>query len=166
MQTIVITGSPGAGKTSISNELSEKLRESNIPHTIIDPDEIARIFPERSLSQLKWDALARLYPLYVENKVSKIIIPVTVDDNSDLEEIHKIFGEENVEVFSLIVDESILVERVVAREPNEYWQKTLSDLVRAYVRNGDSRSFSSVEITVGDSSIVEICDLILKKILK
>jgi len=94
MKAIVITGSPGAGKTSVSNVLSEKFRLTSTPHAVIDPDEISRVFPEQSISQIKWDGLARLYPLYKEYPVVKIIIPVTIDNYSDLKQIHNIFGEE------------------------------------------------------------------------
>jgi len=131
-----------------------------VPNVVIDPDEISRIYPEHSLNQLKWNGLAKLYPLYKEYLVEKIIIPVTIDEDSDLDRIHEIFGQKNVTVFKLIVDEDTLVKRVTAREPNEYWQIKLSDLVRRYLRNENARTFKAREIDTAELSIAEISTII------
>jgi len=156
MDIILITGSPGAGKTSISNALSEFFRISQVHHIVIDPDEIARIYPEDSLRQLKLDGLESLYQLYAELSVEKIIIPMTIDSDADLDNVQAIFGKENVKVINLIVDENTLIRRVVKREPNEHWQITLSNLVKAYIRNESARSYSRIDIDANDKSIPEL----------
>jgi len=156
METILITGSPGSGKTSTANCLAEIFREQKIHHIVIDPDEIARIFPEDSLSELKLDALAALHPLYVKMNVEKIIIPMTIDDDNDLNNVYTVFGRENTRVFKLIVAEKISIKRVVDREPNEYWKNKLSDIVRAYNQNERARTFECTDIHANNKSIADI----------
>ncbi len=155
---MLITGSPGSGKTSVSNALSERFRVDQVHHIVIDPDEIARIYPEDSLYQLKLDGLACLYQLYLKLSIENIIIPLTIDSDADLENVQTIFGTENIKVIRLVVDEDTLIRRVVAREPNEHWQNKLSSLVKAYSRNERTRSYNSIDIDANDKSITEIVD--------
>lgn len=156
METILITGSPGSGKTSVSNALSECYRLKHIRHVVIDPDEIARVYPEDSLSQLKLDGLASLYPLYAELSVEKIIIPMTIDHDSDLEQFQLIFGKDNIRVINLIVDEDTLIQRIMEREPNDYWQKKLCKLVKAYVANENARSYNCIDVDANHKSVNDI----------
>ncbi len=158
MEITLITGSPGSGKTSISNALSEHFRVSQVHHIVIDPDEIARIYPEDLLSQLKLDALASLYQLYLELSLENIIIPITIDSDADLENLKTIFGKENIKVIHLVVDETTLIRRVVEREPNEHWQTKLSNLVKVYLRNESARSYSRIDIDANDKSIAEVVE--------
>lgn len=158
MNVTLITGSPGSGKTTVSNALSERFRVNQVHHIVIDPDEIARIYPEDSLPQLKLDGLAGLYQLYSELSVENIIIPMTIDSDADLEDVQNIFGKENIKVINLAVDENTLIRRVVEREPDEHWQNKLSNLVKAYVRNESARSYSRVDIDANDKSITEVVE--------
>ncbi len=160
MDTIVITGSPGSGKTTTSNCLSEIFRERNIHHIVIDPDEIARIFPEDSLSKLKLDALAKLYPLYQSMGVQKIIIPMTIDDNNDNTALETIVGKQHMQIFNLMVAKDIAVKRVIEREPNEYWQNKLSNIVSAYYLNEHARTFECTDINTDNQSAAEIAQTI------
>lgn len=160
MDTILITGSPGSGKTTTANCLSEIFREQNIHHIVIDPDETARVFPEDSLSQLKMDTLTALQPLYANLGVEKIIMPMTIDDNNDLEIINTIFGKEKIKIFNLIVAEHVSVKRVVEREPNEYWQNKLSKIVKTYHRNESARTFECNDIDAKDRSVLEVAQAI------
>lgn len=160
MDTIVITGSPGSGKTTTSNCLSEIFREHNIHHIVIDPDEIARIFPENSLSQLKLEALAKLYPLYQSMGVQKIIIPMTIDDDNDKTGLEAIAGKHHMQIFNLMVAKDIAVRRVIEREPNEYWQNKLSSIVSAYYLNEHARTFECTDIATEMKSADEVAQLI------
>lgn len=158
MEITLITGSPGSGKTSVSNALSERFRVSQVHHIVIDPDEIARIYPEDSLPQLKLDGLASLYQLYSELPIENIIIPMTIDNDADLKNIQTIFEKENIKVINLDVDENTLIRRVVKREPNEHWQNKLSKLVKAYLGNESARSYSRIDIDANNKSITEIVE--------
>ena len=164
MEILIITGSPGAGKTSVSNALAEQFRKANTPHLVIDPDEIARIYPEKSLNEVKLEALATLYPFYVKHGVDRMIIPLTIDSDTELNQLHELFGQENVRVITLVTDEAVLLKRVAEREPDEYWKNKLSKLVRVYIRNDYARTFNSIKINVGNLSVTEVSNLLVKKL--
>jgi len=58
------------------------------------------------------------------------------------------------------VDEETLIQRIIEREPNEYWQKKLSDLASNYLKNNESRMFDTIEIDANELSVAEISSFI------
>jgi len=163
MQVIIITGSPGAGKTSTSNGLAEKLRINDIEHALLDPDEICRVYPEQNLTKIKWSGLNSIYEVFKDNGVKRIIIPVTIDNDNDLAEIQKSLSDSEIQIFSLVVDRETLIQRVVNREPNKFWQDTLSKLVNTYVQSEHARSYKRTHIDGNNKSVDDIVAEIYKK---
>ncbi len=63
VEVLIIHGSPGSGKTTFAGAVSEILRQANISHAVIDPDEISKIFPtqDNAFSKKTKSSMAKLY---------------------------------------------------------------------------------------------------------
>lgn len=164
MKTIIITGSPWAWKNTTTDALSERFRISDISHTIIDPDELSRTHPG-SIPNLKWDAVAILFPFYKKLSLDYLIIPVTLDDDSDLQKIGSAIQGSEIQIVHLEVDVETLKKRVTDREPNEYRKNRLVKQVESYSKNWNARTFETIQIDNNLKEIEEVVEEIFNKIL-
>src|SRR5688500_13121134 len=92
VEILVLNGSPGSGKSALTYAISEQLRMAKVTNAVIDVDWIALIYPkdEKPLEWKKnfmWKNLTAIWPNYVAVGEIKIIIPVVIDNDKDLESL-------------------------------------------------------------------------------
>lgn len=162
-EVLVLNGSPGSGKTTLANAIAERLREMDTPHAVIDVDELARIYPEIG-SSMGWKNLRALWSNYAALPNLKVILPVCIDSQRDLEELRNAAPSEKFRICELVADESVLKDRVTKREPNEYWQNKLRNLVEKHLNKGTTDKFNDFRVRTDDKSIDEAAQEILNRL--
>lgn len=130
-EVLVLNGSPGSGKSTMANLIAEQLRESDIPHAVIDVDELARVYPEEHMTMM-WDNLSLIWKNYKKIPNIKVLLPVCIDDKEALEALKNATLCDRFTICELTAPVDLLKSRVAEREPNEYWQNKLKELVDTY----------------------------------
>lgn len=157
VEVLVLNGSPGSGKSTLAEEISEQLRIADIPNAIIDIDELARIYPEKFMN-LAWDNLAAIWNNYVLVPGIKMILPVCIDTQIEFDHVKKATPCNKFTICELTAPFGILKQRVIEREPNEYWKNKLVKLVEAYDRRPVKFGDFQIDTSISDpeSSAKEI----------
>jgi predicted kinase len=130
-EVLVLHGSPGSGKTTLSMAVSEILRSDGVPHAVIDLDDISIIHPSPGRSFAR-DNLRAIWPNYAAVPGIKVIIPSVLADEQERELLLAAVPGARLTVCELTAPEPVLKERVTARERNEYWRETLRSFVDLY----------------------------------
>jgi adenylylsulfate kinase-like enzyme len=161
VEVLVLDGSPGAGKSTLANAISEMLRQMGVAHAVIDVDELGRIFPELD-SSLAWANLRAIWPNYAAVSNLRVILPVCIDSKPDLEELRNAIPSKEFTICELVANESTLKDRVTMREPNEYWQRKLRTLVDKYIGKDLSDKVADFRVRTDDKSIEDAAQEILE----
>ena len=160
IELLILNGAPGSGKSTVANALSEKLRELDQSHAVIDLDDLAMIYPEDG-GDLKWNNLASVWPNYTKIINGKVIIPVLIDSADDLKKINEATQQCKITICELVASTQVLKDRVTKREPNEYWQNKLRGLVENYNKRDASERFSDFVIFTGESTVEDTVSQII-----
>lgn len=146
VEVLVLHGSPGSGKTTLARAVAEILRAADVPHAVIDLDDLSMVFPdpERSFAR---DNLRAIWPNYAAVAGLKVVIPSVIADEDERELLRAAVPGARFMVCELTAPEVVLKERVTAREPNAYWQQRLRDFVDLYHRRTDLPQIRDFEVS-------------------
>ena len=162
-EMLVLNGSPGSGKSTLANAIAEHLRRIDIAHAVIDVDEVGRIYPELG-SSFGWNNLRAMWPNYSAIPNLKVILPVCIDSKEDLEALRNATPCKEITICELVANESTLKDRVTRREPNEYWQNKLRNLVDKNISKDSSARFGDFQVKTDDKSIDDAAQEILERL--
>ncbi len=163
IEVLVLNGSPGSGKTTLANAIAERLRAMDIPHAVIDVDELARVHPEID-SSLGWRNLRAIWPNYAAFPNLRVILPVCIESKRHLDEMRSAAPSRKFTICELVANESILKERVTKRVPNEYWRSKLRKLVERHLAKDPTDRFGDFRIRTDDPSVEEAAEQILSRL--
>ncbi len=161
LEILVINGPPGSGKTTTANEISEQLREKEVPHAILDVDELARIYPETNDSDVKWEAVRLLWPNYQKLTPLKVILPVLLDTKEDVDKLKAATPCHDFIICELVANKDLLKQRIKEREPNEFWQRKISKLVDRYDALPNEQRFGDFQVHTDNQTALEAASEIL-----
>ncbi len=136
VDVLVLHGSPGAGKTTLARAVSEILREADLAHGVIDLDEISLVHPYQGRSFAR-ENLMVLWPRYAAIPGLRLILPSVIADEEELVLLRNALPGANLAVCELTAPQAVLKDRVTAREPNEFWQRSLRGWVDVYHARDD-----------------------------
>jgi len=162
-EVLILHGPPGSGKSTLANAIAERLREAGVAHAVIDVDELSRTYPEQDRA-FQWDNLRSIWPRYTAIPNLKAILPVLIDAEEDLERLRQAVPAARFTICELTAPSAVLKERVTAREPNEYWQGKLRDLVDKYDQRSAGQNFGDFQASTQSGSVGKVADSILQKI--
>jgi shikimate kinase len=159
---LVLHGSPGSGKTTVSRAMAEQLRVADVTNAVIDLDDLCQVhpYPARSFAR---ENLRAVWPNYALIPHLKLIIPGVIADEEELELLRATVPGATFTVCELTAPEAILKERVTARESNEYWQSLLRDYVDLYHTRGDLPKIRDFEVTTHDRTVDEAAQEVIEK---
>jgi len=161
-EVLILHGSPGSGKSTLSGAIAEQLRQADIAHAVIDLDELNIIYPnqERAFSR---NNLKAIWPNYTTVPNLKVIIPTVIADTADYHALRDAMPTDTFIICELTAPRSVLEDRVTAREPNEYWQQRLIKWVDVFHQRDASQKYGDFQVTTHDKSIEDTAKEIIQK---
>ena len=147
----------------MARAIAEALREVEVPHAVIDLDELNLVypFPPRSIAR---DNLKAIWPRYQAVAPGlKLVIPTVFADVEEAGLRGEALAGSAFAVCELTAPEAVLKERVTAREPNEFWQQRLRDFVDLYQSRTDLDRFVDFEVSTHDRPEGETAQEIIAK---
>lgn len=126
MFTVVITGPPGSGKTSVLTALVDALTDEDVAHAAIELETLAWTHP--SLSDAVWlRHVQATCALYRDAGHRLLLVAETLETDGDLTWLLDAVGAEERLLVRLEAQPATLVERIIEREPATW--SGLADLV-------------------------------------
>jgi predicted kinase len=162
IDVLVLHGSPGSGKTTLSRAIAELLRAAEMANAVIDLDDLSKVYPHPHRSFAR-DNLKAIWPNYAAIPCIKVVIPSVIADEEELEQLRDAVPCARFIVCEVTAPEVILKDRVTAREPNEYWQKMLRDFVDLYHRRSDLSRIRDFQVATHDRSVDEAAREVVEK---
>ena len=126
MFAVVVTGPPGAGKTSVLTALADALGDDDVPHAAVEVELLVWAHPALSDEQRRRHVKATC-ELYRAAGHRLLLLAQTVATDEDLAELLGAVGADEHLVVRLEAEPDTLVQRITDREP-ESWSG-LSELV-------------------------------------
>jgi hypothetical protein len=131
-------------------------------HAVIDLDDLSMIHPHPRRSFAR-DNLRAIWPNYAAVPHLKAVIPAVIADAEELVQLRAAMPASRLVVCELTAPETVLRDRVTAREPNEYWRKRLRDFVDLYHRRTDLADIRDFQIATHGRSVDETAQEIIEK---
>jgi chloramphenicol 3-O-phosphotransferase len=126
MFAVVITGPPGAGKTTVLSALTDALSDDGVPHAAVESEALRWAHPALTYEQEMRNVKA-VCALYREYGRELMLIGQTIETDDDLAEILDALGADESFVVRLEANPATLAERIIQRE-SDGWPG-LSELV-------------------------------------
>jgi chloramphenicol 3-O-phosphotransferase len=153
LRAVVITGPPGAGKSSVAGALHDMLGEAGVANALVEVDMLERSHPplgrDRALLHL-----GALCASFHEHGYGLLVVTATAEDQHHLQGVLGASGAEERLVVRLEAPPELLEERIRAREPAGW--PGLERLVEASRRLAQSmpslRGVDLVYDTAGESA--------------
>jgi len=152
VEVLVLHGSPGSGKSTLARAIAEILREADQAHAVIDLDDLSTVHPVPGRS-FALDNLKAIWPHYAAIPQLKVLIPSVISSGEERAQLRAAVPGASFVVCELTAPRPILEERVMAREPNEFWQQRLRDFVDLYHRRDDLPRIRDLEVPTHGRSI-------------
>ena len=121
IQGVVITGTIGAGKTTIASVVSEVLHGQGIRHAILELDWFGELYPPPDLEDrfnlaLAHRNLAAVWPNFVAAGATKAVVTATLESRAELDGLKGALGGVDLTVVRLTTSPEAIAERLRARE--------------------------------------------------
>jgi len=113
---VLITGPPGAGKTSVLTALVDALSDDDVAHAGIEVEMLEWAHP--ALTDEQWTRhLSTMCGLYRKGGHHLLLIAQTVETDDDLTMLCEAVGAEEYFLVRLEAQSATLVKRIIEREP-------------------------------------------------
>ena len=162
VEVLVLHGSPGSGKSTLSRAVAELLRAAGTANAVIDLDDLSKIYPDQGRSFAR-DNLAAMWPNFAAVPGLKVVVPAVIADLAELGQLRAAMPASKLVVCELTAPRTVLVDRVTAREPNEYWRDRLRCFVDLYHQRDDLPGIRDFRVATHDRSVDETAREILAK---
>jgi adenylate kinase family enzyme len=116
---LLITGPPGAGKSSALDRLSTLLEIRGVSHGAVEVDELSRGWPAPPPAQ--WEKRLALVctDLRADGR-ERLLVVATVQSEAQLDRVVEAIGPAQTTVVCLTAPAEIVAARVAAREPDDW----------------------------------------------
>jgi predicted kinase len=130
---LVLTGPPGAGKTSVLEALTDALSAEHVRHAAVEVEALTSAHPP--LDDEQWPMPVKsICGLYRQFGYELLLIAVTVESEDDLRGVLDAIGADGHVVVRLEADPETLRRRIIEREPDTFTE--LDELLAASARLG------------------------------
>jgi adenylylsulfate kinase-like enzyme len=118
MELLILTGTMGAGKTTVLAEVSDILKLRQIPHAAIDVDALglAHLPPATSSDQVMYNNLRSVCKNYAALGVQRFLLARAMEDRAELELCREVTSATKTIVCRLTATIETMQERVKRRE--------------------------------------------------
>ncbi|WP_446215329.1 AAA family ATPase [Micromonospora sp. IBHARD004] len=163
VDVLVLHGSPGSGKSTLSGAIADLLRESGLANAVIDLDDLTMVYPhpERSFAL---NNLRAIWPNYATIAGLRLVIPSVIADEDERVHLRAAVPGSRFVVCELTAPETVLKERVAAREPNEYWRSRLRNFVDLYQQRSDLARIRDFQVSTHARSVAEAAREVIEQV--
>jgi broad-specificity NMP kinase len=113
---VLVTGPPGAGKTSVLTALVDALSDDDIAHAAVEVEMLVWTHP--ALTNAQWARHVRAAcERYREDGHRLLLIAHTLETDADVAELLDVIDADEVYLVRLEAQPATLVERIIEREP-------------------------------------------------
>jgi predicted kinase len=162
IHVLVLHGSPGSGKSTLSRAIAELLRALDVANAVIDLDDLSLVHPHQGRS-FAHDNLRAVWPNFAAIPHLKVVLPTVVPDESELGRLRAAVPSSTFAVCELTAPLAVLKDRVMAREPNEFWQGRLQSFVDLYHRRTDLARIRDFQVSTHGRSVEDTAQEIIDK---
>jgi broad-specificity NMP kinase len=119
VRAIVITGAPGAGKSSVLQALAGELDNDAVPHAVLESEQFAAGYPWLS-EEDAYDVLAVTCAALKERGRSLFLVAGTTETEAHLDALKAAIAADETTVVCLTAEPETTARRVFEREPPEW----------------------------------------------
>ena len=135
---------------------------ADMPHAVIDLDDLSNVFPQPRRS-FAGENLQAIWPNYAAILRLKVVIPSVIADQPEREQLRGATPAARFLVCELTAPESVLKDRVAAREPNECWRTRLREFVDLYHRRTDLPQIRNFQVNTHGCTVDEAAWQVVEK---
>jgi hypothetical protein len=114
---LLITGTVGAGKTTLAWEISTTLSELDIAHAAVDCDTLCAVHPATSTwnADVMFESLAALWRIQHAHGARRLVYAMVYEDPTDLERYREAIPGADITVVRVVASHDLRVERLKGR---------------------------------------------------
>lgn len=166
VRVLVITGSMGAGKTTVMGEVSDLLAARGVRHAALDIDAFGNAHdPDGALdlAAMAYRNLTAAVHNYAASGVSTFVMAGAIESRAELAQLRDSATATDLIVCRLIAPLDVMQERIRAREPG-MWQQKYVDRVAVLDARLDAAAVEHFRlVNDGTRSITELGEEMLKR---
>lgn len=162
--TLLITGPPGVGKTSVCFEILEILEDVGVPHAFVDA-ELTYLYPkppgDPSGHGVALRGLQALWSVYRELGAPRLILARVLESRQHLDEYRRAVPGADIQVFRLTASLEVIAARLTRREIGsgiDWYLDRAAHLTRLWV----TQSVEDYLVDTQARSVREIAEEILR----
>lgn len=119
MQVVVITGAPGAGKTSVLTALMGILEADDVRFAAVEVEALALVHPWPD-SDAAFDHLAHVAESFRRRGYPWLLVTATIENPDYLRRLLDAIASDEVTLVRLEAPPAVLRERITRREPSDW----------------------------------------------
>jgi predicted kinase len=159
---LILHGSPGSGKSTLAGAIFELLRVAEVPVAVIDLDEVSLVSPPQRRSFAR-ENLAAIWPNFAAVPGVNVVIPSVIADEDELVQLRSAVPGSRFLVCELTAPRAVLDERVMAREPNEFWRERLRYFLDLFGARTDLDRIRDFQVSTHDRPIDDAAREVIEK---
>ena len=150
-EVLALHGSPGSGTSTLSRVMASQLRAADVPHAVVDLDDLSMVYPEQPRPFAR-ENLRAMWPNFAAIQGLRLIVPTVLADEQEVYDLQAVVPGCRLIVCELTAPEQILKQRVTAREPTPYWQQRLCDFVDLFHSRDDLARIRDFQVSTHNRS--------------
>ena len=162
-RVLVISGSMGAGKTTVMGELSDLLAARGIRHVAIDLDAISlQLVPEPLSSEIQFGSLAAVARNCLSAGIDTFVIAAAVESREYLAGLRAALQADAITVAQLTADAATMEGRLRVREPG-FRQGEFLERSRSLARILSAAALEDFAVTNAARNVTDVARELLER---
>ena len=126
-KVLILTGSMGAGKTTVLGEASDLLTARGVVHAVVDLDALSAAgLSDTACTQLTYENLSTVWSNFARAGVTRLLLAEAIETAEELSRIRAAIPDSNVVVCRLTAPVGRMQRRLRSREPGMLQQTFLA----------------------------------------
>ena len=88
-EVLALHGSPGSGKTTLSRVMASQLRAADVPHAVVDLDDLSMVYPEQPRPFAR-ENLRAMWPNFAGIPGLRLIVPTVLADEQEVRDLQAV----------------------------------------------------------------------------
>ena len=124
--TLLLTGTVGAGKTSVAEEISTLLYEIDVPYACIDLDWLCQLYPapphDPFNDELMFANLAAVWENFRSRAPKYLVLARVLESRKELRRYQRMIPEAEIIVARVVASEATIQQRLRHREAGSFFE--------------------------------------------